>query len=134
LPEVSRVFMLLEGQVLLNHKKKYKQRVNKFEFDTFDGGWKTTCSGTGKVFNLMTKGKVKGNVVFFPLVKKSVLSFKTCRSLIASYLYVVKGSIVLKTKTNTFIVKKNNLLVVPVCKKLNIEALEKAEVVLVEIS
>lgn len=62
LPETNRTLLLLEGELKLIHENHHESFLMPFSQDTFDGGWNTHSIGIAKDFNLMTKGKTKGNV------------------------------------------------------------------------
>ncbi|MDL2320412.1 HutD family protein [Alistipes sp. OttesenSCG-928-B03] len=51
---VSRVIMVLDGELLLRHEGLYEKRLGRFGQDSFDGRWKTTSRGCVTDFNLMT--------------------------------------------------------------------------------
>ncbi len=56
LPGVSRIIMILDGTLWLNHEGHYSKTLQKFDTDLFDGSWKTSSKGKVTDFNLMTTG------------------------------------------------------------------------------
>ena len=62
LPDVSRVIMILEGEIKLNHEGKSIKVLKKFDTDIFEGSWNTKAFGKCTDFNLMTAGNCKGNL------------------------------------------------------------------------
>jgi uncharacterized protein len=63
LPGISRIIMVLEGELLLNHEGHHKSYLKAFQQDTFSGDWVTNSYGKVTDFNLMMaegcKGKLK---------------------------------------------------------------------------
>lgn len=57
LPDVDRTLLLLEGELELIHEGHHRTTLKPFKQDNFSGSWQTHCIGTGKDFNLMTKGR-----------------------------------------------------------------------------
>ena len=62
LPNVDRILMVLNGSLNISHKDHYTKRLNKFDIDTFNGGWETSAKGKVTDFNLMTKDGYKGSL------------------------------------------------------------------------
>ena len=62
LPGFTRILMLLEGDITLNHKGHYARHLSAFEQDRFDGRWETSSVGQGIDFNLMFGDGVQGSV------------------------------------------------------------------------
>jgi environmental stress-induced protein Ves len=62
LPGVSRVIMVLDGELKLVHENRYSKLLKKFDTDTFEGDWNTKSFGMVTDFNLMTSGNVTGNI------------------------------------------------------------------------
>lgn len=61
LPGVDRTLLLLEGELELIHEGHHSSKLKPLMQDSFSGGWRTKCIGTGKDLNLMTKG-CKGTI------------------------------------------------------------------------
>lgn len=53
LPGIWRKIMIIEGQMLLEHKGQHRARLQPFEQDSFSGEWTTFSKGKVKDFNLM---------------------------------------------------------------------------------
>lgn len=56
LPGVSRVLMVLNGTLVLEHEGQPAVRIGRFGQDSFDGGVATYSRGRVTDFNLMTRG------------------------------------------------------------------------------
>lgn len=63
LPGVSRIIMVLDGELLLEHEGHHKVLLKTFQQDSFSGDWVTNSYGKVTDFNLMMakgcKGKLK---------------------------------------------------------------------------
>jgi environmental stress-induced protein Ves len=73
---ISRVLMVLDGQMNLVHKNHHKSQLSQFDVDRFDGGWETASFGTCVDFNLMLRNGFKGDVEGISLEAKSVKEFE----------------------------------------------------------
>ena len=91
LPGISRVIMILEGEIVLNHENEYSKNLKKFETDFFKGEWKTTGIGQVIDFNLMTSDKAVGSIEGIFLQKKYTIDFEVSNQVLGLYLH--KGSL-----------------------------------------
>jgi uncharacterized protein len=76
LPGISRIIMVLEGCLKIQHYGHHNIKLNPYDIDEFEGEWVT--KGFGKVtdFNLMMSEGVKGELGYIkitPLQKKEIL-------------------------------------------------------------
>lgn len=94
LPNVSRVIMVLSGELTIQHKNQYNKKLNKFDTDTFSGNWKTTSVGKAIDFNVMTQGNVKVVAKGFSLPGKENKEFELDNNLIAVYIHA--GEVLIK--------------------------------------
>lgn len=53
LPGISRILMVLDGELLLRHEGRGETRLDRFGQDSFMGDWKTSSRGRVTDFNLM---------------------------------------------------------------------------------
>lgn len=53
LPGLSRVLMMMEGNMTLLHEGHHRADLRPFEYDRFSGNWTTRSIGRGRDFNLM---------------------------------------------------------------------------------
>ena len=116
LPNVSRKFMVTEGQITLDHENKYTKLLNVFEQDSFMGDWKTKTYGSASVFNLMTKENYNGELIHLDIIPKKQVEFKyetsLDKDLVTICFYVVKGSFKSTINNKVFIVNPNDLLLI----------------------
>lgn len=116
LPNVSRKFMVTEGQITLDHENKYTKLLNTFEQDSFMGDWKTKTYGSASVFNLMTKENYNGELIHLDIIPKKHIEFKyetsLNKDLVAICFYVVNGSFKSTINNKIFKVNSNDLLVI----------------------
>ena len=116
LPNVSRNFMVIEGQIILDHENKYTKVLNTFNQDSFMGDWTTKTYGKASVFNLMTKENYHGELIHLYITPKKQIKFKYKTSLnkdlVAICFYVVNGSFKTTINNKVFEVNPNDLLLI----------------------
>lgn len=114
LPNVSRKFMVIEGQITLDHENKYKKLLNPFEQDAFMGDWNTKTYGKASVFNLMTQENYQGELIYLNIPPKKHINFEydaeLNKDLIAICFYVINGTFKTTLNNTNFKVKSNDLL------------------------
>ncbi|MGE1102861.1 HutD/Ves family protein [Peribacillus simplex] len=62
LPGIQRIIMILDGEMLLEHKGNHRVHLQPFEQDRFDGGWATRSIGRVTDFNLMLAEGCEGDL------------------------------------------------------------------------
>ena len=62
LPGISRLIMVIEGELLLKHEGHHNAVLKAFEQDSFSGEWTTTSFGKVIDFNLMMAQGYKGKL------------------------------------------------------------------------
>ncbi|MCK1983578.1 MULTISPECIES: HutD/Ves family protein [Peribacillus] len=62
LPGIQRIIMILDGEMMLEHKGKHRVHLQPFEQDRFDGGWTTRSIGRVTDFNLMLAEGCEGDL------------------------------------------------------------------------
>lgn len=116
LPKVSRKFMVIEGQITLDHENKYKKLLNSFEQDDFMGDWKTKTYGKASVFNLMTRENYNGELIHLNISPNKQLKFeyKTLlnKDLAAICFYTVNGGFNSTINDKVFETVKNDLILI----------------------
>jgi uncharacterized protein len=91
LPNVSRVIMVLNGELTIQHKNQYTKRLKKFDTDNFSGNWETTSVGKVTDFNVMTREGAKATASGLSLAEKTKKEFLITSDIIA--VYVSSGEI-----------------------------------------
>ena len=116
LPNVSRVFMVTDGKITLDHENKYIKFLNTFEQDSFMGDWRTKTYGSASVFNLMTKENYHGELIHLSITPKRQIEFKYevpfNKDLVSICFYVVNGSFASIINNKAFKVNTNDLLLI----------------------
>ena len=116
LPQVSRNFMVIDGQITLDHENKYTKFLTAFNQDNFMGDWKTKTYGKATVFNLMTRENYHGELIHLDIKPKKQLKFKyetpLNKEIIAICFYVVNGKFETTLNNNVFKVNPNDLLLI----------------------
>jgi hypothetical protein len=98
---VSRIIMIIEGEMRLYHEGHHKADLKAYEQDSFSGGWTTTSFGKATDFNLMLAKGYKGKLEAIDLNKEEIKNIilrnnvkdveKICR--ITEAFYIVKGHV-----------------------------------------
>lgn len=113
LPGVSRLIMVIEGELLLKHEGHHDARLKAFEQDSFSGDWVTTSFGKVVDFNLMMAQGYKGNLEVISISVgefKDILLYNDINYVekfhqITEAFYVVKGNVEITAGGN----RKTNL-------------------------
>jgi len=64
---VSRVLMIIEGEVSIEHQGHHSTVLKAFEKDSFSGDWTTRCIGKATDYNLMTDESCSGSMDAFSI-------------------------------------------------------------------
>ena len=116
LPNVSRKFMVIEGEITLDHENKYKRLLNTFEQDDFMGDWKTKTYGKASVFNLMTRENYNGELLHLNISPSKQLNFEyktpLNKDLTAICFYTVSGGFSSTINDKVFEAVKNDLILI----------------------
>jgi environmental stress-induced protein Ves len=112
LPGVSRIIMILDGTMKLNHKGRYSKTLQKFDTDTFDGSWQTTSFGKVTDFNLMTTNQATGKLFSRILQANKTLeeSFLTHFDFVGFYLLC--GFIEVDYNNKKFLIGKGDFILI----------------------
>lgn len=62
LPGISRIIMIIEGKLILQHEGRHKCLLKKFDQYSFSGEWNTKSYGKVTDFNLMMAGGCEGKL------------------------------------------------------------------------
>jgi len=116
LPNVSRNFMVIDGQITLDHENKYTKFLTAFNQDNFMGDWNTTTYGKATVFNLMTRENYHGELIHLDIKPKKQVKFKyetpLNKEIVAICFYAVNGKFETILNNNMFKVNPNDLLLI----------------------
>ncbi len=72
---LTRILMILDGNLSLTHEGRYTKKLAPLEQDTFDGGWKTKSKGKVRDFNVMFKSPANGNVKAIHFTENEIQHF-----------------------------------------------------------
>lgn len=136
LPGVTRVIMILQGEITLDHEGKYVKKLRKFETDKFQGDWQT--KGFGKVtdFNLMTTGKAHGELEGLHLTKEEIKSFEFDNFDVFGF-YVLNGTLAIETIQERVVLNTGDLILIHGenrKEKFSMKTTENCEVVISKIN
>lgn len=116
LPKVSRKFMVIEGQITLDHENRYRNLLKPFEQDNFMGDWKTKTYGKASVFNLMTRENYNGELLHLNIKPNKQFKFEhktqSNKDLSAICFYTVNGNFNFTINDKIFETNKNDLLII----------------------
>jgi environmental stress-induced protein Ves len=116
LPKISRKFMVIDGEITLDHENKYKKLLNSFEQDEFMGDWKTKTYGKATVFNLMTRENYNGELLHFTISPGEKLKFQyktpLNKALAAICFYNVNGAYNTTINDKVFETVRNDLIII----------------------
>lgn len=116
LPKISRKFMVIEGQITLDHEDRYRKLLNPFEQDNFMGDWKTKTYGKASVFNLMTRENYNGELLHISINYNKQFKFEykapLDKDLSAICFYTVNGSFNCTINDKVFETNENDLLLI----------------------
>lgn len=126
---LTRILMILEGNIKLIHEGRYSKQLVQFDQDTFDGSWPTKSQGKVRDFNVMFKENVAGKVEHFALNSAQSKSFSLFGT--HDFFFVQNGSFRFKDLE----IQKNDMLIIEreETKSIDLECLEAGDLVKVEI-
>jgi environmental stress-induced protein Ves len=126
---LTRILMILEGNITLIHEGRYTKELKPFDQDTFDGSWPTKSQGKVRDFNVMFKENVDGNVVHFAMNVGQSESFSLSGT--HDFFFVQNGSF----RFNDSELQKNDLLIIERenSESIDLKCFEEGELVKVEI-
>lgn len=96
LPGISRVLMVLDGEITLNHRNHHEAHLKSLEYDRFCGGWSTKSTGKATDFNIMMSQECTGELSTLSLGAKenseTAVPLAMNSALCTSAFYCVNGS------------------------------------------
>ncbi len=126
---LTRILMILEGNINLIHEGRYSKQLAPFDQDTFDGSWLTKSQGKVRDFNVMFKENVAGKVSHFAINEEQSESFTLSGT--HDFFFVQNGSF----HFNDLEIQKNDLLIIERegAESIELTCLEAGDLVKVEI-
>lgn len=100
LPGIQRKLMILNGNLEIIHKNKYKKCLNKFDSDNFIGNWDTTSKGIVTDFNVMTTEKYNSSLLATQLKSDNILLQNIDKQFFFHIIYLLKGELSVKTNSS----------------------------------
>jgi environmental stress-induced protein Ves len=136
LPGVSRVLLVLDGELRIFHPGRYAKALKKFDSDTFMGDWQTRSTGKATDFNLMTTVSIHGHLEGISLKKGSSRSIELSENHDVAGIYAYKGEYIIQVADHRVeLLTGDNLLIFTDNKTdiLRISSKVSGELVLAEI-
>ncbi|MGK0467288.1 HutD/Ves family protein [Clostridium sp.] len=98
---VSRIIMIIEGELHLYHEGHHKTKLKAYEQDSFNGDWITTSYGKVTDFNLMLAKGYKGRLEYISLNEdefKDIILHNNVKDVeklsgITEAFYIIKGHV-----------------------------------------
>ncbi|HXU26822.1 MAG TPA: HutD family protein [Bacteroidia bacterium] len=132
---VSRVIMVLDGELTIQHKNQYTKQLKKFDTDNFSGDWETTSIGKVTDFNIMTRGSTKATASGFSLAEKLKKELVLNSDVMA--IYVSLGEIVIEqSSTQNIKVSQGDIILISkekVNEKFTLLAKKTSDIAIAEI-
>ncbi len=136
LPDISRIIMVLDGELKIEHEGKYSKTLKKFDTDAFEGHWNTKGFGICTDFNLMTSKNYNGNLnrVVLNSSQSFTRSLFTKENFIGYYL--LNGEVDISVSGQKYILHPNDFILFTKenkTEKLSMHSSEYSEMVEVDI-
>ncbi len=112
LSEVHRQLLVLEGALLIEHPNHYTTLLLPYDTDTFEGGWNTKSKGTGKDYNIMTKGNIQSSLEAIELEATQPQQIQVSHATKLIHFYAYLGKAVLTFKEQQYEVSEGMSLVI----------------------
>lgn len=110
MPGVTRHLMILEGQLTIDHKGRYKKQLDRFGYDVFNGEWPTTAKGKVTDFNLMVREKSGGKLQALVLRGREEETITHRAKISYSGVYLLTGSLRVISGTSSAELKAGDFL------------------------
>lgn len=137
LPGVSRILMILNGEIRIEHTDHHSKTLKKFEQDEFSGNWDTKSYGKATDFNVMTIGNTFGDIEAITLQKDEKYQFEKSKNYDFLVLYAYTGIFKLKTENNSFSIEKSDVIIIDseeISNPFLVEAISYSEIIMTRIS
>lgn len=109
---ISRKIMILDGEIKISHKNHHIKKLQQFDVDAFEGDWQTSSVGICTDFNLMTKGKIEGELSSLSLAKEQTIDFPITNKNSKVLIYLYSGKISITDKGNEYDLNQSDLLII----------------------
>ncbi|MDF2545937.1 MAG: hypothetical protein K0R93_835 [Anaerosolibacter sp.] len=108
LPNIHRIIMIIEGELILEHEGHHKSNLKPFDQDHFHGSWKTKSFGKVTDFNLMMTEGCEGELEAVHLEKSQSksISLDKYKGFLenAQAIYCVNGQVKIEISTDDMII------------------------------
>lgn len=136
LPGVSRKIMILNGEIEISHKNCYTKKLQEFDIDEFEGDWQTSSTGICNDFNLMTRGKTKGQLNSLHLPKNQASDFEISNTYSKVIIYLYSGKTIFHIEDEKVILNQGEILILDpnLETKLKLSALENSNLIVSKVT
>lgn len=110
MPGVTRHLMILKGALDIDHEGRYQEHLEKFDTDTFSGEWPTRAKGKVMDFNLMTRGRAKGELEAIVLEAGDEKELVRDKGFTRTGIYLLEGNILVKYNGENILLQEGDFL------------------------
>lgn len=111
LPGFSRLLMILDGKIEIQHKGKYSKVLKKFDIDEFQGSWETSSQGKAIDFNLMMAEGIQGSLMAHWFILQGSVNLDFAIKNTYTGVYVFKGSAEMFIAEESIILESGDFLI-----------------------
>ncbi len=127
LPDYNRILAVLQGEVILAYKDIRTVKLNRLEYDYFDGAWETKSFGKITDYNLMTRKDYEGKLEVIQLnAENQVLEVGAATG---RGFFCVGGYAVIAFDGNSVMVKDGEQLIINDCPTMQISVMGEGSVI-----
>lgn len=116
LPGISRILMVLAGEIRLEHQNHHTAKVTPYEQDQFSGDWSTRCFGKASDLNLMLRAGCKGNLTVLSLEVRQQIALEDSGKLNCaegtSVFYCVDGNCKMTIDKESYLLAAGDVLLI----------------------
>ncbi|EZH75268.1 hypothetical protein ATO12_00390 [Aquimarina atlantica] len=136
LPGVSRILLVLDGEITLQHENQHTKQLSKLDSDVFEGGWKTSSIGKCTDFNLMTTGNTVGTLDARNVTQNENISYAIQNKRDWVFVYTYSGEVSVNINDKTYTISQSDMLMVhqPIATTIRINAIKDSTLVFSEIT
>lgn len=130
LPGISRILMVLDGEIVVKHKNQHQSILKPLDIDRFEGGWETSSTGQCTDFNLMLKGNCKGALKGLVLKNNEECQLESKPNSDYLFIYLSKGQLLLDIGEEKYELSEGDLLSINLSAKIKVDMISETDSVL----
>ena len=111
LPGISRKLMILEGEIWIEHQNHHSKKLAKFDWDEFDGAWKTSSVVLCTDFNIMTAQGFESQLNSMLILENTNENYSLKSTHDFVFIYAFKGEVKLSIGSESNLLREGELAV-----------------------